>query len=340
MNRRILTLILAAGKGTRFKSDKIKLLHSILGKSMIQLVVNMLNELDPSEVFIVVGHQKSDIMNEIFSRPARYVTQEEQLGTAHAVLVAGEELGAFRDSSVLVMSSDLPLVQSETLQPFIDFHFNEKNSMTFLTADLDNPFGFGRVIYEEGERFRIVEEQDATPEQKTIKESNVGIYLFRIDDLLDTISLVSNKNAKGEYYLTDMIEVIQQSGKKGGPFKTPNKDEFIGVNDRFEMAKAADVFRMRKIKDLTENGVTVLDPGSTWIDLDVEIGADTVVYPSVVVGGKSSIGRNCRILPFVHILDSIIGDDVTVRTSCVIDRTSVPAGSDVGPLSELNPKDG
>ena len=317
-------LLLCAGKGTRFKSDIIKVLHPFLGTSMLQIAVDTMSALKPESVTLVVGHQKDRIMKEQFQRPVQFAVQEKQLGTADAVRAAEDIYLDNQDLNILVMNGDLPLVRPETLQPFLDFHFAEKNALTFLVADLENPFGFGRVIHGGDGILRIIEEKDATPDQRRIRESNLGVYLFRAGDLFAMLPKISTNNAKGEYYLTDIIEIMMRSGRKSGYFKTENSDEFIGVNDRFELAQAADVLRRRKIKELAEGGVTILDPNSTWIDLGVKIGGDSVISPSVVIEGESTIGSGCMIQPFVHIRDSRIGDGCEIVSFSRLYNQTVP----------------
>lgn len=338
MSKDFLALILAAGKGTRFKSDKIKVLHPLMGKSMLQLVVESIFRLRPVSVHIVVGCQKEDVMKETFSKKVSFIIQKKQLGTAHAVLVAKTVLKKNLDKDLLVMNCDLPLVRAETLRPFLNFHRKKQNSLTFLTADLENPFGFGRVLYDEDNRIKIVEEKDATPAQRKIKESNVGIYLFKIKDLLQALPKISNQNKKGEYYLTDIIEIMAQEGKKIAPFKTKQNEEFLGVNDRYELAMAVNVLRERKIKQLAEKGVTVYDPSTTWIDFDVRIGRDTTIYSSVIIEGKTTIGRQCTFYPFVHVVDSRIGNQVKILTSTMIEQSTIEDKAQVGPFSHLRPK--
>ena len=329
MKQEFVALILAAGKGTRFKSDTIKLLHPLLGKSMIRLIVETLVSLEPAAVGLVVGHQKEALLAESFSSEVFFAEQMEQRGTAHAVLAASDVLKKFSEKSVLVMNGDLPLVRPETLRPFLKEHFSTGNDLTFLTADLDNPFGFGRLVHEEDGSVRIVEEKDATPEQKKIKESNLGVYLFRIDRMLEMLPRIGNDNAKGEYYLTDSIALYFKNGLSCGAFKTPNKDEFVGVNDRIELARAAGVLRDRKLEGLMKDGVSFCDPDSVWVDVDVQIGRDSVISASVVIEGGTAMGENCRIGPFSHISNCRIGSHVVVEGSCVLKSCVIGDGEKI-----------
>ncbi len=336
MSQGFLALILAAGKGTRFKSDRIKVLHPLLGKSMLQLVVDSVLRLKPQKVYVVVGYQKDEIRKEVQSDKVALVHQKEQLGTAHAVMAASSVLKKDINSDVLIINADLPLVRPQTLKPLLTLHRNQRNSLTFLSAELENPTGFGRIIRSDG-KIRVIEEKDASPSVKKIKEVNTGVYLFRVRDLLASLPKVSNQNKKREYYLTDVTGIMAQEGKKISSYKTPNTGEFVGVNSRYELAQAIEVLRERKIRDLTEKGVTVLDPKTTWIDLDVKIGLDTVIYPSVVIEGRSVIGRECRLYPFTHIRDSRLGSGVEILGSTMIENSVIENEARVGPFSRLRP---
>jgi bifunctional UDP-N-acetylglucosamine pyrophosphorylase/glucosamine-1-phosphate N-acetyltransferase len=337
MKKGLSALILAAGKGTRFKSDKIKILHFLMGKSMLQWVVDSIQGLGPDRIHIVVGYQKDLVQKSLTGQNIDFVFQTKQLGTAHAVLAAQAALKKEADKDLLIMNGDLPLIRSETLKPLLRNHREKGNSLTFLTTDLEDPTGFGRVKLSEDKTFRIIEEKDATPAQRKEKEINVGIYLFRIKDLLKGLTQVSNKNKKGEYYLTDMIEILSRNGRKVGKYKTRNTEEIVGVNDRYELARAIDVLRLRKVKSLTEQGVTVYDPGSTWIDYDVKVGRDTVIYPSVILEGASVIGSHCTLFPYVHVIDTRVGKRVKLLSSSMIEQSVIQNDAQVGPFTHLRP---
>ncbi len=337
MKRRLHALILAAGQGTRFKSEKIKVLHTLMGKSMLQIVLDSVSPLKPEKIHIVVGYQKDAVKAETSGEHIHCVVQREQMGTAHAVLSAKSALRKEGGKDLLVMNGDLPLIRTETLKPFLKFHQRMNNSLTFMTAEPENPFGFGRVFKTENGGFFVIEEKDATPAQKKVKEVNVGIYLFNIKDLFQTLPKISNKNKKGEYYLTDIVEVMSSEGIKVGKFRTDFREEVVGVNDRYEMALAVDVLRIRKIESLTANGVTVYDPKTTWIDFDVKIGRDTIIYSSVILEGKTVIGRGCKIYPFSHIIDSKIGDRTKVLTSSMVEKSILEKDVQIGPFTHLRP---
>ena len=337
MKRSVHALILAAGKGTRFRSEKIKVLHTLMGKSMIQIVLDSVSRLKPEKIHIVVGYQKDAVKAETSGDHIHCIVQGEQKGTGHAVLSAKSVLRKEGDKDLLVMNGDLPLIRTETLWPFLKFHQKMNNSLTFMTAEPENPFGFGRVFKTEKGGFFVIEEKDATLAQKKIKEVNVGIYLFNIKDLFHALPKISNMNKKGEYYLTDIVEIMSLEGMKVGKFKTDYREEVVGVNDRFELALAADVLRKRKIESLTSSGVTLYDPKTTWIDFDVKVGRDTILYPSVILEGKTVIGSDCKIYPFSHIIDSKIGDRTKVLTSSMVEKSTLEKDVQIGPFTRLRP---
>jgi len=338
MKQGFLALILAAGKGTRFKSEKIKVLHPLLGKSMLKWVVDCILKLNPEKIHVVVGYQKDDVMKEAFSKKVNFIIQKEQLGTAHAVLSSSSALKKDLDKDVLIIHGDLPLITPETLRPMLNLHRKKGNSVTFLSAELEDPSGFGRVIYLEDDKIRIVEEKDATNVQRRMKEINVGIYVFKIKDLLQALPEISNQNKKGEYYFTDIIEILARMGRKIGVYKTLRNEEVVGVNDRFELTRAVDVLRERKIQSLTKMGVTVYDPSTAWIDSDVKIGRDTTVYSSVIIEGNSVIGSQCTLYPFVHVINSRVGNNVKILTSTMIEGSTIADRVQVGPFTHLRPK--
>jgi bifunctional UDP-N-acetylglucosamine pyrophosphorylase/glucosamine-1-phosphate N-acetyltransferase len=338
MKRNLLTMVLAAGKGTRFKSDKIKILHPLLGKSMIRLVVDCLLALKPETVFIVVGHQKDEVMKEEFPPKVEFIHQMKQQGTAHAVLAAKKVLQSRRENDLLVINGDLALLRPESLRPMVRQHRREGNSLTFLSAEMEDPTGFGRVTYHPHRMIRIIEEKDASPAVRKIKEANVGVYLFRIADLLKALPKISNHNVKREFYLTDVVEIMSGSGTRVGVHKCSDEQEIVGINDRFELAAAVEILRQRKIKAFAESGVTIYDPSTTWIDLDVKIGRDTTILSSVFLEGKTIIGERCSLYPFVHIRDSRVGQGVKILTSTMIEESVIEDGAQVGPFTHLRPK--
>jgi bifunctional UDP-N-acetylglucosamine pyrophosphorylase/glucosamine-1-phosphate N-acetyltransferase len=338
MKQGFIALILAAGQGTRFKSDKIKVLHSILGKPMLQLVVEAVQKSKPEKTCVVVGHQKNEVMSALSSSKVSFVHQRKQLGTAHAVLAAKNILKKDSEKDLLVLHGDSPLITAATLRPLLSQHIRQGNSLTFMSAELENPSGFGRLIRSEDNTIRIIEEKDATPVQRKLKEINAGIYVFKVKDLFQVLPKISNLNRKGEYYLTDAVEILAKQKRKIGIHKTSRAEEVVGVNSRLELAWVAEILRGRKIKELTERGVTVYDPQTTWIDLDVQIGMDTIIHSSVIIEGSSKIGNSCQLYPFVHLINSRVGNRVKIFSSTMIEESRIEDNSKVGPFAHLRPK--
>lgn len=337
MSGNLLALVLAAGEGTRFKSEKAKVLHPILGKSMVQLVLEAVRKLRPEKIYVVVGYQKEEVEKVLAPYKVNFIPQQTQLGTAHAAMQAEKELKKDCDKDVLILYGDMPLLTPASLRPLLDCHHRQGNAMTLMSAELENPKGFGRLIWSDDRLEAIVEEREATPIQRRLKEINAGIYLFRVKELLQALPQISNHNRKGEYYLTDIVEIFSRQKKKVGVYRTPASEEVVGVNSRFELARAAEVLRMRKIRKLTERGVTVLDPGTTWIDLDVRIGTETVIHSSVIIEGKSRVGSGCLLSPFVHLINTKVGNGVRILSSSVIEESVVEDGAKVGPFTHLRP---
>ena len=330
-------LVLAAGKGTRFKSEKIKVLHALMGRSMVKIVMDTISQLKPRMTHLIIGYQKEMLMEEFSGEGISFITQRCQLGTAHAVMAASKNLSKYKEDDVLIMNGDLPLIRPNTLRPLLKQHQRQGNALTFMSAEMADPTGFGRVIYLDKNRIRIIEERDATPEQRKLKEGNVGIYVFKIKDMISALPKISNKNKKGEYYLTDIIEILSSSGKKVGVHKTTHVREIVGVNDRFELAKAVKILRMRKIESMALKGVTFYDPASTWIDFDVKIGMDTVIYPFVVLEGNCVIGKECTLYPGAHIINSMLGRGVKILPSTMIEECRIADKAQIGPFTHLRP---
>ena len=336
MKHRLVAVVLAAGQGTRFKSGRAKVLHPLLGKSMLRLTLDTIRALRPDRIVVVVGHQKDDVMREAEGPGVSFACQKERLGTAHAVMAARPALREDEAADVLIINADLPILRPETLRPLIALHRRKGHALTFLTADLEDPSGFGRIV--RGERgLRIVEEREASPAERALREVNAGVYVFKAAVLLRALPRVSNKNRKGEYYLTDLIEILQRQRTKVGLLKTSAADEIMGINTRWELAKAAAVLRDRKLKALAEDGVGFADTAATWVDIEAAIGPDTTIGPGVVIEGRTTIGARCRIAPYSHIKDSVLGDDVEVRTATVIEGCLIEAGAGVGPFARLRP---
>jgi bifunctional UDP-N-acetylglucosamine pyrophosphorylase/glucosamine-1-phosphate N-acetyltransferase len=336
MKRRLVAVVLAAGQGTRFKSSRAKVLHPLLGKTMLRLTLETVRALKPERIVVVVGHQKDEVAREASGPGVVFAHQSRRLGTAHAVMAARPALRGRSGADVLIINADLPLLRPATLRPLIARHRRTANALTFMTAELADPHGFGRVV-REAAGLRVVEEREASSAERALREVNAGVYVFKSADLLRALPRVSNANRKGEYYLTDLIEILGRQGRGVGTLRATDPDEVVGINTRWELARAAAVLRDRKLKALAEAGVGFADPATTWVDLEAAIGPDTTVGPGVVIEGPTRIGAGCRIAPGVHIRDAVLADGVEVRTACVIEGCRLETGAGVGPFARLRP---
>lgn len=329
-------IILAAGKGTRMKSKLYKVLHPVCGKPMVEHIMNRVTETAPNEIITIVGHGAELVKKQLGDR-SEYALQAEQLGTGHAVLQAEPFLKG-KKGTTLVISGDTPLLTSETLNNLFEYHQGKNASATILTAKADDPTGYGRIVRDHvGIVEKIVEQKDATLEEARIQEINTGTYCFDNELLFDALSQLDTDNAQGEYYLTDIIEILKKAGKNVAAYLTEDFDESLGVNDRVALSKANELMRARINHQHMLNGVSFIDPKATYIDDGVVIGAETVIEPGVYLKGKTVIGENCLITANSQITDSIIEDDVTVKTS-VVEESILRKGSDVGPYAHLRPK--
>lgn len=331
----VVAVILAAGQGTRMKSDTPKVLHPVCGKSMIRHVVDSARAAGMRRVIVVVGHGAEKIRAEL-GDSVEYAFQEEQLGTGHAVLQAEQLLESF-DGTVVILYGDVPALSGATLSRLIKTHASEQNIVTVLTAFLDDPTGYGRILYdEEGCVARIVEDRDATPEEKTIKEINSGTYCFKKTFLFDALKKTPRGNAQNEYYLTDAVEFIRRENLKTGAFRLEDAREIMGVNTRLQLAEVGCYMRSRILEELMLEGVTIIDPSSTFIDADCEIERDVTIYPFTIIEGKCKICSHSVIGPFSRLKDVAVGEYSVVEASnligCVVER-----GASVGPYSYIRP---
>ena len=329
------TLILAAGKGTRMKSELPKVIHEVNGIPMISKIIKALEVLKPEENILILGHKKEEVLK-VVGEDADYVVQTEQLGTGHAVLQAKDKLKDY-DGDVMVLCGDTPLLREETLEELYKFHRDTDSVTTILTSIYDNPFGYGRIVKENGLVKAIVEEKEADAEIKKIKEVNAGVYCFRGRELFDALSKITNNNEKGEYYLTDVIGIQVGEGKKVQSFVLNDNIEILGVNSKVELAQASKVLRDRKNIDLMEKGAILIDPSAVYAEEDVVVGRDTVIYPGAILQGKTVIGENCQILGTTRIIDSTLGNDIKVESS-VIEESILEDGVTMGPFAHLRPK--
>jgi bifunctional UDP-N-acetylglucosamine pyrophosphorylase / glucosamine-1-phosphate N-acetyltransferase len=332
----IFAVVLAAGQGTRMKSKLYKVLHPVCGKSMVEHVIDNINTLNTNRIVTVVGHG-ADLVKETLGDKSEYVLQAEQLGTAHAIQQAEQLLGGL-EGTTLVVCGDTPLIRPETMQALFEHHQKTNAKATILTAMADNPTGYGRILRDaNGQVSQIVEQKDASSEQQLVKEINTGTYCFDNKSLFDTLKLVKNDNAQGEYYLPDVIEILQTQGEIVSAYVTSSFDETLGVNDRFALSQAEELMRARINERHMRNGVTIINPSSTHISSEAIIGSDTIIKPGTIIEGKTVIGEDCVIGPNSHIVNTTIGDRTTIHSSVLIDST-VGNETAVGPFAHLRPE--
>lgn len=316
-HRDLVGIILAAGDSTRMKSGTPKVLHPLLGRPMLEYVIRAVQGGGVSRLLVVIGFRQEMVVEAFRGSSAEFVTQEERLGTAHAVLQTASSLEGF-EGDCLITCGDTPLLSEQTLDAFYRRHTEESADMTLLTAFLDNPTGYGRIIRDEGKGIKgIIEEKDATEEQRRIREINTGVYCFKGAVLFDLLRRIGKENRQGEYYLTDSVSLAREAGLSIANHVLEDPEEILGVNSRIDLARVTALIKRRKMQDLMLNGVTIIDPGATYIESDVSIGRDTVVYPFVVIEGKTVIGKECIVYPFTYIKDLCVGDGECVGNAAL-----------------------
>ena len=336
--KNITAVILAAGMGTRMKSDLVKVLHPVAGAPMLFYPLKAAKEIGCSRIIIVAGHQKDKVESAFKDENVLFAYQEEPLGSGHAVMVA-ECCFDDLDGDVLILCGDVPLVNSSSLEKFLTLHEKNDSVVSVLSIVLDEPFGYGRIIRgENGEFTGIVEEKDATDKQRKISEINTGIYCCKASFLFDALKNIGTDNKQGEYYLPDIISIAAGFGKKVQAVKTDDPMEVKGVNDRIDLSEVEKEMRRRINLYHMAEGVTLMDSCSTLIDAGVTIGRDTVVYPNNIIKGKSSIGSGTLVESNSVITDSNIGNNVHIKPSCVIQEASVKNNAAVGPFAHLRPQ--
>ena len=328
-------VILAAGKGTRMKSALPKVLHRVAGLPLIDHVLAGAQILRPRSTTVVIGHQ-AEALKVALARHSdlTFVVQEPQLGTAHALLQTEPVLRASRGLLVL-LSGDVPLLTADTLKRLVERHTSRGASMTVVTAPVDDPHGYGRIVRNGEQIARIVEEKDATSTERQIREINSGIYAFSLEGLFDAVRGVAAENAQREYYLPDLVSIFRQRGLVVETVSVANADEIRGINSRSELAAVSRIMRDRKNAELMAAGVTIEDPATAYIDPDVRIGADTVIHPCVFLEGKTTIGAGCEIHAGVRIVDSEIGDRVVILNHCLIVNSRIANDASLGPFAHL-----
>jgi len=320
------------------KSRLPKVLHPLVGQPLIEHVLQAADEISPSTVTLVIGHGAELVRSDMGNRPnVDFVVQEPQLGTAHALQQAEPRL-AGRQGTVVLLSGDVPLLRGATLRRLVEAHQAAKAAATVVTAIVDRPYGYGRIVRTKGRIARIVEERDASPELRQIREINGGIYAFDLAPLFDALRGIASQNAQGEYYLTDLIAIYRRRKLPVETLVVDNPQEIRGINSRTELAEVSRIVRQTKNEELMAAGVTIVDPATTYIDPDVEIGPDTVIHPGVSIEGQSRVGAACEIHSHVRIVGSEIADKSVILNFCLIIGSRIAEGASVGPFAHLRPE--
>ena len=328
-------VVLAAGKGTRMKSKLPKVLHKTGGREMINQVFEFLKESEVDQIILILGHGADEIKEKL-SLPTEIVLQKEQLGTGHAVMQAVDHINS--DEEILVICGDTPLFTGDTLKKAGQLHKKSQAVVTVLTSIVDDPTGYGRVIRSpDGKKvLGIVEEKDCTEDERKIYEINTGTYFFAGSFLKEKLSQIENKNAQGEYYLTDLLKIAVSSGLETRGYHLEDSAEALGINDRVQLAEAEKILRKRKVQQLMKDGVTFIDPDTAYIDSQVKISPDVIIYPNVIIEGDTNIGQDNVIGPDTRIIDSQIGANNTIERAKIVESI-VGSGCAIGPYAYLRP---
>jgi len=329
-------VILAAGKGVRMRSQQPKVVHRVAGTPMVVHVTNAVRQAGVDRIVLVVGHGRQAVEDLFPPGAVEFVVQEEQLGTGHALMQAEDKVA--QDETVLVLAGDTPLLQSATLKALVDYHQASGAIATVLSTEVDDPYGYGRIVRDAQGSFQcIVEEKDAGEEEKSIREINSGMYCLQVKDAFAALKDIGAGNAQGEYYLTEILQILMKNEKKVEVLLMDAREDIYGINDRVQLAQAEEILRRRKNEALMRSGVTIIDPHSTFIDNDVEIGNDTIIYPGTMIAGQTSIGSGCEIGPGTHITSSTIGNNVIIENSR-IKEAQVGDECTIGPFAYLRPQ--
>ncbi len=336
MPRNLAAVILAAGQGTRMKSDLPKVLHPVVGTPMLGHVVQTAKALDATPIVAVIGHAADLVRTSMEGENLSFALQTEQLGTGHALQCAEDSLKGF-SGDLLLLCGDVPLLRDITLQALLGHHCETSASITILTAQMTDPTGYGRIIRGLNGVERIVEEKDANSEERLVSEINTGIYLFRAPEVFDFLQQLDNRNAQGEYYLTDVVAAARLAGERVEALLVKDAHEAMGINDRIQLAKAGEIMRQRINKTHQRAGVSLLDPNATYIAPEVSIGCDTVIHAGVHLRGKTTIGSHCEIEPGVIVTDCTVGDRVHLKPGSVLSEAVIGDACAVGPMAHLRP---
>ncbi len=326
-------VVMAAGKGTRMKSNKPKVLHEVLYKPMVSHIIGELKKLEVKKIIVVVGHKADEVINTCKQDGVEFVLQEEQLGTGHALSQAASILEGL-EGTTIVLNGDAPLITKKTLENLVETHNQNKYKATIMSCDCNLEKKFGRIIKEDGQMKGIVEFKDLKPGQYEIKEMSVGEYCFDNIEVFNALKKVTNNNAQNEYYLPDVFEILEKEGKAIGSHKINDLHEAGGINDKYELYEATKAMQQRINKMHMLNGVTIIDAQNTYIGVDVKIGQDTVIEPGCVIKGNSIIGTECHIGPNCEFTNVTIRDNVEIKFS-VISDSIIESGVDIGPYARL-----
>ena len=328
-------IILAAGEGSRMKSKKAKVLHEVLGKPMILRVLQTAQQAGLTEIAVITGHQAQQVEEALAGQDVVFFRQDQQLGTGHAVMQA--EAFLEKDADILILYGDTPLMESRTIQRLLDQQEASGAAVTVVSAQVDDPTGYGRIVRDEAGKFaRIVEHKDATAQQRQIQEINTGIYCFDGGALQQALGRIQNDNAQGEYYLPDALALILADGREVNVLQAEDAGEFLGINTRSQLADAQRALQRRINQRLMEEGVTILDPNSTFIGEEVQIGMDTIIRPQTHLEGKTVIGENCEIGPCCRLTDMIVGNQTQIQFTVAME-SKIGDETKVGPYAYIRP---
>ncbi len=327
------SIIVAAGEGKRMKSNIAKPLQQAAGKALVEWVLDTAEETGSDENIVVIGHKAEDVKAYLGDR-AKYAYQYEQLGTGHAVMQGIESIKDV-DGTVMVLYGDSPLIEAETLKRVREDHSKKMRAATVITAIADEPYGYGRIVRENGEIVRIVEQKDASEDEQKITEVNSGMYFFDIQKLKESLSKITNDNSQGEYYITDVIEIMLSEGEKVGAYVT-DLEQTMGVNDKLQLSQVGKILNRRKVEALMLAGVTIIDPDKVQVTTNVKVGRDTVLYPGTVLEGDSVIGENCVIGSNTSLNNCKVGNNTKILETVGID-SEIGSDTNVGPFAYLRP---
>ena len=338
MSSNISVVVMAAGLGTRMRSKMAKVLHRAGGQTLVEHVLDAAAAIAPPErTFVVIGHQAERLRALLGPRGVGFIHQEQQLGTGHAVMCGESQVRGISEWMV-VLNGDGPLLRRETMQDLVSFAESSKAAAVMISADLDDPTGYGRVIRDDAGRVaEIVEQKAGTPAQLAVKESNTGQYCFRSNLFWEHVTQLLPNNPAKEYYLTDMIGILIQGGHKVEAFKVADPSELMGINDRVELARVDAIFRNRKVRQLMLDGVTIEKPETVTVDLGVEVGMDTIIEPFTRLLGRTRVGENCRVGASAILMNAEVGDGVEIHPFSWVQDGRLEAGAQVGPFSRIRP---